>query len=95
VPIVDAGAQTILHAMKHPLAVIGLAGLLCVGRAAAQTPASKSVGHVREIYACMMRRMAADKVLSYNDAMKACKHPDLPPAESASNAPPPPAPKAP
>jgi hypothetical protein len=81
--------------MKHPLAVIGLTSSLCIGPAPAQTPASKSVSHAREIYACMMRRMSADRVLSYNDAMKACKNPDLPPTESASNAPPPPAPKAP
>lgn len=83
--------------MKRPLTMLGVIILLCNGgESLAQTRSVKSVGHVREIYACMVRRMSADKGLSYNDAMKACKNPVAPPAtESASNTDPPPVVKAP
>jgi hypothetical protein len=41
---------------------------------AAPPPESQPAPNVkRQINSCMVRRMGADKMLSYNDAMRACK----------------------
>jgi hypothetical protein len=39
----------------------------------AAPPESQSASVKRQINSCMVRRMGADKMLSYNDAMRACK----------------------
>jgi hypothetical protein len=52
-----------------------LGGLIFVAvQVSAAPPESQSAANVkRQINSCMVRRMGADKMLSYNDAMRACK----------------------
>jgi ATP-dependent 26S proteasome regulatory subunit len=60
--------------MKRLMATIGLSGALLMGGfAAAIEPANRSPAAKRQILECMTRRMSADRAISYNEAMKACK----------------------
>jgi hypothetical protein len=59
--------------MRQFVAAVSLFGVLSAAQATADQPASQSVLLKRQINGCMTRRMGADKTLSYNDAMRACK----------------------
>jgi hypothetical protein len=60
--------------MNRLLAVTGLGSALIIGaQALAVQPPSQSPGHKRELSDCMTRRMSANRSLSYNEALKACK----------------------
>jgi hypothetical protein len=52
-----------------------LASLICALPALASTAdtASNSLKGRRDLDACMSRRMAADRMMSYNEASKTCK----------------------
>jgi hypothetical protein len=62
--------------MKHVLLILAASGALVSALPAlgstADTATSALKGR-RDINACMSRRMAADRLLSYNDASKVCK----------------------
>lgn len=60
--------------MQRFMTAIGLCGVIFAGaHAVAAPPASQSVILKRQLYGCMVRRMGADKALSYNQAMRGCK----------------------
>jgi hypothetical protein len=67
-----------------------LVGALTVGAASlAQDPNGEPGPSKRQVSACMSRRMASDRLVSYNDAAKACKiQLRSRKADTASNAPP-------
>jgi hypothetical protein len=51
-----------------------LVGSLTVSAGAfAQDPNGEPAPNKRQLSSCMSRRMASDRLLSYNDAAKACK----------------------
>jgi hypothetical protein len=59
--------------MRHAAIVIGLCGAVLMGSSWGAEPASQSVSTKRQIIDCMSKRMSANRLLSYNDAMRACK----------------------
>jgi hypothetical protein len=60
--------------MKHLMAALGLSGAMLMGNfAAAVEPANRPPIAKHRVLDCMSKRMSADKAISYNDAMKACK----------------------
>jgi hypothetical protein len=60
--------------MRGGVLVLVLIGSLAATAASfAQEPSSVSAISRRQIASCMSRRMAADRLLSFNDAAKACK----------------------
>jgi hypothetical protein len=67
--------------MKRFMSVVGLSAVLLGSYAVAAGPMSP-VPSKRQINACMIKRMAADKMLSYNNAMRVCKQ-RLQPAKDA------------
>jgi hypothetical protein len=67
---------------------IGLCSALLGAHALAAPPASQASIIKRQLHECMARRMGANKMLSYNDAMRTCKERAQPAKESlASNGP--------
>jgi hypothetical protein len=65
---------------------IGLCGVLLVGgHAVAAPPASQAAIMKRQIYECMIKRMGANRTLSYNDAMRTCKERAQPPKEALAS----------
>jgi hypothetical protein len=75
--------------MKQFMTAIGVTAVLLGAHvAAAPPPTSQSAVLKRQINGCMMRRMGADRNLSYKDAMRTCKELLQPSRESlASNGP--------
>jgi hypothetical protein len=75
--------------MKQFIRVIGLSSTMLVGaHALAAPPASRSAIIKRQLNDCMSRRMATNKTLSYNDALRGCKGRLQPQKEAlASNSP--------
>lgn len=76
--------------MQRAMAAIGLSGLVLIcGSAASAEPGGQSALTKQQIIDCMNKKMTANKALSYNDAMRACKA-RLQPAKDtlASNNPP-------
>ena len=60
--------------MKRAAAVMSLStAILIGGYAVAVVPASQAPTAKRQILDCMTKRMFADRAISYNDAMKACR----------------------
>jgi hypothetical protein len=75
--------------MKQFIRAIGLSSVMLVGaHAVAAPPASQSAIIKRQLNDCMSRRMAANRTLSYNDALRSCKGRIQPQKEAlASNSP--------
>lgn len=62
--------------MKHLLLTLASTGsLVCASFAVASTAdtANSALKGRRDLNACMSRRMAADRMLSYNEATQVCK----------------------
>jgi hypothetical protein len=60
--------------MRGGVVVLILVGSLTATAAShAQAPNSEAAISKRQIASCMSRRMAADRLLSFNDAAKVCK----------------------
>jgi hypothetical protein len=67
-------------------AAISVCGVLLVGaHAVAAPPASQAATMKRQLHECMARRMGANKMLSYNDAMRTCKERAQPAKESLAS----------
>jgi hypothetical protein len=67
-------------------AATGLCSLLLVGaHAVAAPPTSQAAIMKRQLHECMARRMGANKMLSYNDAMRTCKERAQPSKESLAS----------
>ena len=65
---------------------IGVCSVLLVGtHAVAAPPASQAAAMKRQLHECMARRMGANKMLSYNDAMRTCKERAQPAKESLAS----------
>ena len=70
--------------MRQTMTLMGLAAamtlcsIVLAAPATAAPPESQSVALKRQINNCMVRRMGADKTLSYNDAMRVCKEQNQP-----------------
>jgi hypothetical protein len=88
-PKAPQAAQLDWRLAAKRFAAIGLSGVLLVGaHAVAAPPASQAALMKRQLHECMARRMGANKMLSYNDAMRTCKERAQPAKESlASNGP--------
>jgi hypothetical protein len=56
--------------------------------AMATPPETQSAMAKRQINSCMVRRMGADKTLSYNDAMRVCKETNQPAKQALASIPP-------
>jgi hypothetical protein len=59
--------------MRGAVVVLVLIGLSATAAVHAQEPNSQASISKRQIASCMSRRMAADRLLSFNDAAKSCK----------------------
>jgi hypothetical protein len=57
--------------MQRRFILVGL--ILAAAQVMAAPPESQASVVKRQINSCMVRRMGADKTLSYNDAMRMCK----------------------
>jgi hypothetical protein len=67
-------------------AAIGLGCvLLAVAPAVAAPPMTQAALLKRQLHECMARRMGANKMLSYNDAMRTCKERVQPAKESLAS----------
>jgi hypothetical protein len=65
------------------LPAIGLCSVLLLGaHAMAAPPARQAVIMKRQLVECMIKRMGANRTLSYNDAMRTCKE-SIQPAKEA------------
>lgn len=53
--------------------VVGLSGLMLIGSYGAAGTTVPTASARRQLNDCMMKRMAASKTLSYNEATKVCK----------------------
>ena len=75
--------------MKQLMRAIGLSCVVLVGSyAVAAPPVSHSAFIQRQLNGCMTKRMATNKTLSYNDALRGCKGRIQPQKEAlASNGP--------
>jgi hypothetical protein len=72
--------------MKRFPAAIGLSSVLLAGaHAVAAPPASQTSLTKRQLYTCMIKRMGANRTLSYNDAMRTCKERAEPPKEALAS----------
>jgi hypothetical protein len=65
---------------------IGLCSVLLVGaHAVAAPPANQATTTKRQLVECMIKRMGANRTLSYNDAMRTCKERTQPPKEAMAS----------
>lgn len=72
--------------MKRILSAIGFSAMLACSQAADAQPQSRAVLAKHQLSECMSKRMAANKAVSYNQAMRACKEQLQPPKDTlASN----------
>ena len=70
-------------AMKR-FTAIGLCSMLIGAHALAAPPATQAAMK-RQLNECMARRMGANRMLSYNDAMRTCKERAQPPKEALAS----------
>ena len=70
--------------MQRYISAVGMSLLLLGGAHSSltQPPQSRSVMLKKQMNDCMTRRMSADRTLTYNEAMRACKE-RLQPAKEA------------
>jgi hypothetical protein len=60
--------------MRHLLAILGVIGAILFGaRSFAVQPAGQAVSAKRQMIECMSKRMSANRTLTYNAALQACK----------------------
>ena len=72
--------------MKRIMSAIGFSAMLACSQASNAQPQSRAVIAKHQLSECMSKRMAANKAVSYNQAMRACKEQLQPPKETlASN----------
>lgn len=72
-------------ATKRFMATALCGALLAGAHALAAPPASQALIIKRQINECMVRRMGANRTLSYNDAMRTCKERAQPAKESLAS----------
>lgn len=72
------------QATKHFWRAIACGALILGAGSASARPESAAVIAKQRLNECMSRRMSADRSLSYNDAMRACKVRLQPPKDLAS-----------
>lgn len=70
--------------MKYFLQAVFCSGLILGAQAVAARPESAAVIARQQLSECMTKRMSANRSLSYNDAMRACKERLQPPKDLAS-----------
>jgi hypothetical protein len=74
--------------MKRTILAIGFSATLACAQASNAQPQSRAVIAKHQLSECMSKRMAADRTVSYNQAMRACKDQLQPPKDTlASNDP--------
>jgi hypothetical protein len=71
--------------MKRFLTVLAASSLMLGAQTISALPQSPAVIAKRQLSECMTKRMAADKSLSYNDAMRACKERLQPPKDTLAS----------
>jgi Flp pilus assembly protein TadD len=70
--------------MKVFLKAVACSSLILGAHAVVAQPESPAVLAKHQLTECMTKRMSANKTLSYNDAMRACKERLQPPKDVAS-----------
>jgi Tfp pilus assembly protein PilV len=70
--------------MRRYVIAAGILTLLAC-QAASATPESRAVLAKHQLSECMMRRMSANRNLSYNDAMRTCKERLQPPKDTLAS----------
>lgn len=73
--------------MKYFFRAVVYGGLLLGAQAVAARPESAALIARQQLNECMTKRMSANRSLSYNEAMRACKERLQPPKDLASNNP--------
>jgi hypothetical protein len=71
--------------MRRFITAVGGSLILLGSQAALTQPESRAVIAKRQLSECMTRRMSANRSLSYNDAMRACKEHLQPPRETLAS----------
>jgi hypothetical protein len=71
-------------AMKVFFKAVAFSSLILGAQIAGAQPKSAAVIAKRQLFECMTKRMSANRTLSYNDAMRACKERLQPPKDVAS-----------
>jgi hypothetical protein len=71
--------------MKRFLQVLAGSSLLLGAHTIGAQPESPAVIAKHQLSECMTKRMAADKSVSYNEAMRACKERLLPPKDTLAS----------
>jgi hypothetical protein len=70
--------------MMRLLKAFGCGGLILASQIVSAEPQSPAVIAKQQLHECMSKRMSANRGLSYNDAMRACKERLQPPKDLAS-----------
>jgi hypothetical protein len=70
--------------MKVFLKAVAFSSLLLSAQTAVAQPESPAIIAKHQLIDCMTKRMSANRTLSYNDAMRACKERLQPPKDVAS-----------
>jgi hypothetical protein len=70
--------------MKVFLQAVAFSSLMLGAQTAGAQPESAAVIAKHQLIECMTKRMSANRTLSYNDAMRACKERLQPPKDVAS-----------
>jgi len=70
--------------MTRLLKALACCGLILAPPIVSAEPESPAVIAKRQLHECMSKRMSANRSLSYNDAMRACKERLQPPKDLAS-----------
>lgn len=71
--------------MKRSLKAIACGSLMVAAQVAGAQPQSAAVIARHELSECMSRQMSANRNLSYNDAMRACKQRLQPPKDTLAS----------
>jgi hypothetical protein len=74
--------------MKQLVSAIGFGALLAAAHVANAQPESRAALAKHQLSECMSKRMSANKTVSFNEALRACKDRVQPPKDTlASNGP--------
>ncbi|HEX3948390.1 MAG TPA: hypothetical protein VHW95_00910 [Steroidobacteraceae bacterium] len=71
--------------MRRFVAAVGISLILLGSQAATAAPESRAVIAKRQLSECMMRRMSANRSVSYNEAMRVCKERLQPPKDTLAS----------
>jgi len=71
--------------MKGSIKMIACAGLVLAAQVGVAQPESAAIIAKHQLSECMSKQMSANRSLSYNDAMRACKQRLQPPKDTLAS----------